>query len=256
MTGIAAVAGGVGVGVAILLVGSSHHRRHAPGHGVAVAQRAAATRAGSAGATTTAGRASGIQTQTATTTGITSTETATSPTTESTSMTVRSTTTRASLADPTRQATSDAAVVGDTLQPYDTRAFVATPLRELPLHTTSNAPTQSTREWLGGPDATIEERVDMSPAGSLTPAQMAAPQLKTHAHQPGYQLVSAGPGGLKTHPSSFQWVFTYRGDSYVDWFFSECSHSFAVLGVSPHADFVKYFPVFTDFVNSVQARCG
>ena len=164
---------------------------------------------------------------------------------------------------PTTSTTLNSANVDSDIVSENVGGFMAQPLAKLPL-TERTGPKDGleTRVWTGpswlGPNSgTIEERVDMSnAASSLTPEQMAAPQLRTHAHQPGYVLVSTGPGGLTGHASSFQWVFTYKGNEFVDWFFAQCNHTFGVLGVSPTSSFVKFFPVFTDFVNSVQAICN
>jgi hypothetical protein len=253
------VAVAAGIAVAVLLVHPGGHRATGA-HGARRSARGNALEKfiGSTMPTTSRQTTGAGPTTTAAATS-TGSETNSATTTEGATTTAGATTTTAGGATATtsaaRLASSDASVVGSRLSSYDAGAFTATPLSKLGLRLRTNTADETSREWLGGPGGAVEERVDMSPGGNLTPAQMAAPQLKSHAHQPGYQLVSTGSGGLSTHPSSFQWVFSYRGNSYVDWFFTQCSHYFAVLGVSPRSDFVKYFPVFTDFVNSVRATC-
>ena len=70
----------------------------------------------------------------------------------------------------------------------------------------------------------------------------------------GYQEISYGPGDL-SGVDSWRWIFRISGDERIDYFFSQCTSDFGVLGSTIPSRFNQLLATFKAVAESVQATC-
>ncbi len=96
--------------------------------------------------------------------------------------------------------------------------------------------------------------VDLSLATGLQPEEDAAPVRQALAKATGYEEMLYGPeslGGV----AAWAWMFRLSGNQFIDYFFTRCSTSFAVLGSTLIARFGALQSTFRAVAESVTPGC-
>ena len=109
--------------------------------------------------------------------------------------------------------------------------------------------------WADSLESKDEILIDVRPATDLTLQETVAPVRTTLKEVPGYREIQSSEGDLKGRPS---WMLLYdiNGRERIDYFFTQCSTAFAVLGSSPVDRFSRLSPIFRGIAESVQMNCA
>jgi hypothetical protein len=96
--------------------------------------------------------------------------------------------------------------------------------------------------------------IDLKPAGNDSPREYAEPVHRKLLSEPGYDETYYGPGDLHGF-DSWMWIFRVSEHESIDYFFTRCSTTFAVLGSATVSRFSTLRATFRATAQSVRARC-
>jgi hypothetical protein len=96
--------------------------------------------------------------------------------------------------------------------------------------------------------------IDFKPARYQTPHEDAEPEHAKLLKEPAYQEKYYGPGDLDG-VESWMWIFQVGEQQSIDYFFTRCSTTYAVLGSSTQSRFTGLRQTFRWVAQSVMPKC-